>query len=265
MVLEPGDTVAMRARLFDDQGSFLREAPAAWSIDGFDGTVEGGTLRVAEGPGGQAGLIRATVGGLTGEARARVAHALPYTETFDAYDDDSVPPGWVNAVTGRMAVVTADGEKVLRKQPTNTLFKRARVFFGPTTWSDYTFEADIRAPEQRRQMADVGITVQRYSLVLYGTTQKLKLEPWEPETARTVTLPFTWQPDTWYHLKLRVDNLPGGQVRARGKAWLTGASEPDEWLIDRTDPIGNREGSPGLFIDAEFGADLDNFVLTRNE
>ena len=32
-------------------------------------------------------------------------------------------------------------------------------------------------------MADVGITAQRYSLVLYGNAQQLKLEPWEPETA----------------------------------------------------------------------------------
>jgi hypothetical protein len=114
-------------------------------------------------------------------------------------------------------------------------------------------------------MADVGLTVQRYSLVLYGTTQRLKLEPWEPETARTVTIPFAWQPDTWYHLKLRVDNLPDGSVRARGKAWRTGEPEPDAWLIDKVDPIGNREGSPGLFLDAEFGVDLDNFSLTRNQ
>ena len=265
MVLEPGRTVAMRARLFDDRGRFLREAPATWAVEGFDGTVTDGTLRVASGPGDQAGLIRATVGGLTGEARARIVHTLPYTETFESYQDGAVPAGWINAVTGRVSVVDADGGKVLRKAATNTLFKRARVFLGPTTWSDYTFEADVRAPERRRQMADVGVTVQRYSLVLYGTTQKLKLEPWEPEVDRSVTIPFSWQPDTWYHLKLRVENLPDGQVRARGKAWPTGEPEPDTWLIDKTDPIGNREGAPGLFLDAEFGVDLDNFMLTRNE
>ena len=62
-------------------------------------------------------------------------------------------------------------------------------------------------------MGDVGITAQRYSLVLYGNSQRLKLEPWEPETRRTVTVPFAWKPDTWYRLKLRVENLPNGQVR----------------------------------------------------
>jgi hypothetical protein len=113
-------------------------------------------------------------------------------------------------------------------------------------------------------MGDLGVTAQRYSLILYGTDQYLKLEPWEPETARTVKVKFAWKPDTWYRLKLRVENLPDGKVRAQGKAWLATDPEPASWLIDRVDPIGNREGAPGLFIDAEFGAYLDNFSLTAN-
>ena len=114
-------------------------------------------------------------------------------------------------------------------------------------------------------MGDVGITAQRYSLVLYGNSQRLKLEPWEPETTRTVTVPFAWKPDTWYRLKLRVENLANGGVRAQGKAWPAGEAEPAAWMIDRVDPIGNREGAPGLFIDAQFGAHLDNFILTANQ
>ena len=104
----------------------------------------------------------------------------------------------------------------------------------------------MRAATRRRQMGDVGITAQRYSLVLYGNSQRLKIEPWEPETTRTVTVPFAWKPDTWYRLKLRVENLPNGQVRARGKAWPVGEAEPAAWMIDKTDPIGNRQGAPGL-------------------
>ena len=41
----------------------------------------------------------------------------------------------------------------------------------------------MRAATRRRQMGDIGITAQRYSLVLYGNSQRLKIEPWEPETA----------------------------------------------------------------------------------
>jgi len=263
--LEPGQTVKLHARSFDAAGRFLREEKATWTLEGLDGIVADGSVTIANKPIQQAGVIKATVGGLTGEARARVAHPLPWTENFDSYADGAIPPGWANTVPGRLVVATLDGQKVLQKEPLNTIFQRGRTFIGPSNWSDYTFQADVRAPQRRRQMADVGITAQRYSLVLYGTTQQLKIEPWEPETQRTVTLPFAWKPDTWYRLKLRVENLPNGQVRARGKAWAATDSEPAEWMIDKTDPIGNHEGAPGLFINAPFGAYLDNFSLSKNQ
>ena len=263
--LEPGQTVKLHARSFDAAGRFLREEKATWTLEGLEGTVADGSVTIANKPIQQAGVIKATVGGLTGEARARVAHPLPWTENFDSYADGAIPPGWANTVPGRLVVATLDGEKVLQKEPLNTIFQRGRTFIGPTNWSNYTFQADVRAPQRRRQMADVGVTAQRYTLVLYGTTQQLKLEPWEPETQRTVTVPFAWKPDTWYRLKLRVENLPNGQVRARGKAWAATDQEPADWMIDKTDPIGNQEGAPGLFINAPFGAYLDNFSLSKNQ
>jgi outer membrane protein assembly factor BamB len=263
--LEPGQTVKLRARSFDASGRFLKEEKATWSLEGLEGVVMDGAVTIADKPIQQAGVIKATVGGLTGEARARVAHPLPWTENFDGYADGAIPPGWANTVPGRLLVATLDGQKVLQKEPLNTIFQRGRTFIGPTNWSDYTFQADVRAPQRRRQMADVGVTAQRYSLVLYGTTQQLKLEPWEPETQRTITVPFAWKPDTWYRLKLRVENVADGQVRARGKAWAASDAEPADWMIDKTDPIGNREGAPGLFINAPFGAYLDNFALSKNQ
>jgi hypothetical protein len=163
-----------------------------------------------------------------------------------------------------MSVTTLEGQKVLQKLPDDTIFQRIRAFIGPTNWSNYTFEADVRAATRRRQIGDVGITAQRYSLVLYGNAQRLKIESWEPETARTVTVPFAWKPDTWYRLKLRVENQPNG-VRARGKAWPVGEPEPATWTIEKIDPMGLREGAPGLFMNAPFGAYLDNVVITANE
>jgi outer membrane protein assembly factor BamB len=223
LVLDPGQSVKLTARLFDDKGRFLRDEPAAqWSLDGLKGNVAAGTFTAASDPAESAGLIKATAGTLTGQARARVVHPLPWKESFDAYADAAVPAGWVNATAGKVSVTTLDGQKVLQKTPDDTIFMRVRAFIGPVTWSDYTFEADVRASTKRRQMGDLGITAQRYTLVLYGNSQKLKIEPWEPETARTVTVPFTWKPDTWYRLKLRVENLANGQVRAQGKAWAVG-------------------------------------------
>ena len=257
--------MTLKARLFDAQGRFIREETAAtWALKGLEGTVANGVVTIANKPVQQAGLIIASAGGLTGEARARVAHPLPWTEGFDSYADGAIPPGWANTVPGRLVVATLDGQKVLQKEPLDTIFQRGRTFIGPPNWSNYTFQADVRSNERRRQMSDVGITAQRYSLVLYGTSQQLKIEPWEPETARTVTKPFAWKPNAWYRLKLRVENLPNGQVRAQGKAWAAGDPEPAEWMIEKLDPIGNRQGAPGLFINAPFGAYLDNFSLTKN-
>jgi outer membrane protein assembly factor BamB len=264
LVLKPGQAVTLHARLFDAKGRFLREEKAAWALDGLKGTVTDGKLTVSADTQEQAGLIRATVGDLKGEARARVVHALPWKETFETYADGAVPPGWVNATAGKFSVTTLDGQKVLQKAPDNTIFKRIRAFIGPVNMSNYTFEADMRGNTRRRQMPDIGITAQRYTLVAYGNAQQLKLEPWEPETQRTVTVPFAWKADAWYHLKLRVDNMPDGKVHVRGKAWPTGQPEPAAWMIEIEDPIGNREGAPGLFVDAEFGAYLDNLSIVAN-
>jgi outer membrane protein assembly factor BamB len=269
ITLEPKQTKTLRARLFDDKGRFIREEKAAWSLDGLKGTVAAdGTFTAGADTVDQAGTLRATVGGLTGDARARITRPLPITENFDAYPDGATPAGWINATTapnGKFTVVTLDGQKVLQKAPDNTLFKRIRLFLGAPEWSNYTVEADLRTPTKRRQQGDIGITAQRYSLVLYGNSQRLKIEPWEPETERTVTVPFAWKPDVWYHLKLRVENQPDGSVIARGKAWPTGEPEPAAWTIEKSDPIGNREGYPGFFTDVEFGAHIDNLRIYPNE
>jgi outer membrane protein assembly factor BamB len=263
--LTPGQTMKLRAKLFDAKGRFLREDKATWSLTGLKGSVTDGTFTAGTDTVDQAGAIKATIGSLSGEARARVVRPLPFAENFDAVADGQPPAGWINAVAGKFSVATVDGQKVLQKAPDNTIFQRVRMFFGSTEWSNYTFDADVRTPTRRRQMGDLGITAQRYTLVLYGNAQQLKIESWEPETARTVIKPFAWKPDTWYHLKLRVENLPNGQVRAQGKAWPTGEPEPAQWMIEKLDPHGNRQGSPGFFIAAEFGAQIDNVKLAQNQ
>jgi hypothetical protein len=264
-MVEPGESITFRARLFDAQGRFLREAPAEWSLDGLMGAVKDGTLTAAAGSEDQAGLIRASVAGLTGEARARIVRSLPWTETFESFPDGALPAGWFNVTAAKFGIATVDGQKALHKTPDNTLFKRMRLFMGSPGWSNYTVQADVQTPLRRRQQGDIGITAQRYSLVLYGTSQRLKIEPWEPETERTVTVAFAWKPDVWYRMKLRVENMPDGAVRAQAKVWPAGDSEPATWTIEKVDAIGNRRGMPGLFIDAEFGVHVDNVSVSPNQ
>ena len=128
--------------------------------------------------------------------------------------------------------------------------KRTRPFLGPTGFSNYTIEADVRSMEKRRQMGDVGIVAQRYELVLFGNHQRLELQPWQPEVQRTIKADYKWKPDTWYVLKLEVQTLAKEQVRARGKVWPKGEPEPAVWTVERVDPIGSLKGSPGIYADA---------------
>ena len=44
----------------------------------------------------------------------------------------------------------------------------------------------MRATEKRRQMGDVGVIAQRYVLVLFGNSQKLELQPWQPNVGMTI-------------------------------------------------------------------------------
>jgi outer membrane protein assembly factor BamB len=265
LVVTPGQKVALKARLFDDKGRLLRESPASWSLTGLKGTVTDGVFVASSDSGEQAGTIKATVGTIAGEARAKVVRPMPWNETFEGYADGAIPPGWINFEAASMSVATLDGQKVLHKAPLETLYKRARLFMGPVTWSNYTLQADVRAPTRRRQMGDIGLTAQRYSLVLYGTAQRLKIESWEPEIARTVAMPFKWEADTWYRMKIRVEPATGNAVRVQGKVWPAAAEEPSAWTIEKVDPEGHKQGAPGFFIDAQFGAYVDNLRLTANQ
>jgi hypothetical protein len=266
LMLKPGESVRLRARLFDEKGHFLGEEPAAWSLDKLKGSVsESGQFTAATEMVAQAGTVKATVGNLTGAARVRVIPPLPWNETFDAYAVNTVPGHWVNTAL-KYVVREVDGQKVLVKTTEgSSLLSRARAFFGPTNLANYTVEADIRATEKRRQMGDAGVIAQRYALVLYGNSQKLHLEPWQPETARTVDVPFAWKADTWYRVKLQVETLPDGKVRARGKAWLAAETEPAAWMIERVDPIPNLQGSPGIFGSAPAEIFFDNLKVTANK
>jgi outer membrane protein assembly factor BamB len=266
VLLKPGESARFRVRLFDERGNFVREAKgAAWSLDKLDGKVGAGQFTASAGGVVQTGEVRATVGGVTGAARVRVIPPLPWEENFDAADLNTFPQHWTN--TGMKFITReVDGRKVLVKTTEgSSLLSRARAFMGPNELSDYTVEADMLATTKRRQVGDAGVLAQRYSLTLFGNGQKLELTPWQPETQRVASVPFEWKPDTWYRMKLRVENLPGGQVRARGKVWPAASPEPDAWTVEHTDPIGNRRGSPGIFGSALAEIYFDNIKVYANK
>jgi outer membrane protein assembly factor BamB len=267
LILKPGESVRFRVRLFDEFGRFLREEQkATWALDKLPGNVsEQGQFTAGTDAAAHAGLVKATVGGVTGAARVRVIPPLPWNENFDTYAVNTIPGHWVNTAL-KYIVREIDGQKVLVKTTEgSSLLSRARAFFGPSNLSNYTVEVDIRATEKRRQTGDAGVIAQRYALILYGNSQKLELQPWQPETVRTVVVPFAWKADTWYRVKLQVETLPDGKVRARGKAWPTAEAEPATWMIERVDPIPNLQGSPGIFGAAPAEIFFDNLKVYPNK
>jgi outer membrane protein assembly factor BamB len=267
LILKPGDKVNFRVRLFDERGTFVREEPSAtWSLDQLKGEVANGQFVAANDSVSQGGLVKATVGGLTGAASVRVFPPLPWNENFEAMAVNTIPSTWVNTAL-KFVVRDLNGNKVLAKIGTesSSLLSRARAYMGPSDWSNYTVEADINATQKRRQQGDGGVIAQRYVLALYGNSQMLHLEPWQPETKRTVSIPFAWKPDTWYRMKLEVQNLPDGKVRARGKAWLASGAEPAAWMVERIDPIPNRQGAPGIYGSALAELYFDNLKVYGNK
>ena len=266
LMLKPGDKVNFRVRLFDAQGNFIREEPAAtWSLEQLKGTVENGHFTVANESVAQAGLVKATVGELSGTASVRVFPPLPWSETFDSYAVNAAPPSWVSMAL-KFGIRDQNGNKVLAKLTEgSSLLTRSRAYIGPSDWSNYTVEGDVFATQKRRQQGDAGVIAQRYVLTLYGNSQMLHLEPWQPEIKRTQSVPYAWKPDTWYRLKLQVENLPDGKTRARGKAWPANEAEPAAWMVERIDPIPNRQGAPGIFGNGLSEVYFDNIKVYANK
>ncbi|HYO84565.1 MAG TPA: PQQ-binding-like beta-propeller repeat protein [Bryobacteraceae bacterium] len=265
LVLKPGERAELKVRSFDQNGRFIRDEKAeSWTVaGGLAGTVTGGSYTPDASGGASAGVVQAKLGALTGTARVRVVPPLPWKQDFSSVVSGSAPAHWINT-TGKASVRDLEGNKVLVKHADNPFTKRARSFLGPTDLRDYTVQADVFANERRRQMGDAGVVAQRYNLILFGNHQRLELQSWQPETERTVSTAFPWKANTWYRLKLRVESMGDGSVRAQGKAWPAAEPEPDKWTLEKVEKGGHQHGSPGLYADAPYEVFFDNVEIVAN-
>ncbi len=264
-LVAPGQTVALKARLFDAKGNFIREEPAAqWSLDQLSGAVDAKGV-YSPGQGSSAGFVKATVGALTGTARVRVIEAPPWTWDFENAASEVPPAWWVGAPTKVFQRTVENVGKVLIRPRDETVGRRAKVFFGQPNLAGFTVEADVRAREQRRQRGDVGLINERYGLVLFGNGQKLELHPWQAADEMTTRVDFKWDADKWYRMKLRVDHQKDGSARVRGKVWPADAAEPAAWTIEKIDRIAHVVGSPGIYADGISDVYFDNVKVYRNQ
>jgi outer membrane protein assembly factor BamB len=266
-LLTTGGKQNFRLRLFNASGAFIREekaSAATWTLDQLNGSVGADGAYVA-GKENSAGFVKAAIEGVTGQARVRVIAPLPWTFDFDSAKSEA-PPAWWTGAPGKVFQRTVDGAgSVLVRPRDETVGRRAKVLMGPANLKGYTIEADVRGTESRRQRGDIGIINQRYALVLFGNGQKLELHPWQAADEMTVRMPFKWDPNKWYRMKLRVDNRPDGTALVRGKVWPTGEAEPQAWTIEKTDKIAHVEGSPGLYGDGISEVYFDNVVVYQSK
>lgn len=265
VLVEPGEAVRYRLRLFDDKGRFVREeAPESLALEGLKGAFAGPVFTPAADAGLQAGVVKATLGTLAASARVRVVPPLPWSFDFEGTTGEAPPHYWVNS-TGKFYLRDHAGSRTLMKRNDIALTRRGRLFLGPASASDYTVAADVLATDKRRQMSDGGVIAQRYALVLFGNAQKLELQPWQANPARTIEVPFAWKPMTWYRVKLRVENQPDGTTRLQGKAWPAADPEPAAWTIDHVDRMPHRQGAAGIYADASTDLYFDNIEVTPNK
>jgi len=265
-VLSPGQTVTLKARLFDAKGNFLRDEPAAqWAVDQVSGAVDGKGVFTAPAQGSSAGFVKATVGGLSGMARVRVIEPLPWRFDFENATAEA-PPAWWSGAPGKVFQRTVEGAgKVLVRPRDDTVGRRSKIFLGLPNAAGYTIEADVRGREMRRQRGDIGLINERYGLVLFGNGQKLELHPWQAADEMTVRVPFAWDADKWYRMKLRVDHQADGTARVRGKVWLAADAEPAAWTVEKIDKIPHRMGSPGLYADGISDMYFDNIKVSKSQ
>jgi hypothetical protein len=130
---------------------------------------------------------------------------------------------------------------------------------------DYTIQADFKGAVAEGKTPDVGLIAQGYTLEVSGESKWIKLVSWVPHDKRAFKeIPFTFEPNVWYTMKLRAANGDGKAI-LQGKVWKRGEKEPADWTIELSDPAPNKTGAPGLFGNAT-NAELflDNVSVQSN-
>ena len=261
--LGPGGRARFVARVFDAKGRLIGERDAEWTLEGaLEGQLGANGEFAASGTFPQGGLVKATVGPISGSARVAVRATGGFEEDFERYEPESVPDGW-SAARGRFKIVESEGGRLLQKPSGNPRSWRTTVYVGNPGQSGYEVEAEMMSKEQRRRMADMGLVSHRYTLAMMGNAQSLMIRTWLSELERfSKEIPLEWDPDVWYRVKLRVEPGQDGTSTIRGKVWPRDEAEPTEWTIEAVDPLGHGHGSPGIYGYSSADIHYDNLKVT---
>jgi outer membrane protein assembly factor BamB len=287
VTLHPGESTSLHARAYDADGNFIKNVAATWSLPAptpppgaktappaLKGEIDAnGKLTVDAKMTNQQSIAVATFEGISARARIRVAPRIPYSIDFDKLPEGIVPGGWVNT-QGKWLVKTINGNKVLAKvnDKASPLLARGNAYITVPTASDYTIEADVQGLMAGSDMPDVGIVANRYTLMLAGNVQKLRIVAWDPLPRIDKTIQYEWKPGVWYRMKMTTE-IAGGKGTIRGKVWPADAKEPANWTIEVTDSRPMDHGSAALYAyvtgvqDKRPGTEVyfDNVKITPNK
>ena len=187
---------------------------------------------------------------------------LPWDEDFESVEDGKNPPHWIGAGT-KFIVRTKDGNKVLVKSPVKRGLNRSNVYIGLPTMSDYTVQIDAMGTKPKRNLPDMGLIANRYTLDLMGNHQQLQIRSWASDLRMAKHVDFNWEPYVWYTMKLKV-YIEDDRAIVQGKVWRTGETEPEAWTISVEDPLPIREGSPGIYGYSPAEIYYDNLKVWRD-
>jgi outer membrane protein assembly factor BamB len=268
VIAAPGEQIKFSAHAFDAKGNYIDEMDVDWQVKGVDGLFdEAGSLNLKMIEKSTAGEIIAASGDLSGSARIRVYPALPWRENFEDLSIGTNPDTWIgtstkNSPANRFIVTKDQGNKVLVKPVSEKGIQRGVVFIGSADMKNYIIQADVKDQKYKRKRGDAGLISHGYELDLMGKRQKLQLRSWISELRIEQTIPFEWDPEVWYSLKLQVDQFENKAV-IKGKVWRKDQNEPEDWTITTEDPHPIRFGSPGLYGVSYTEVSFDNIVVTK--
>ncbi len=288
VLLRPGQAISFRIRKLDANGLTVEEVkdvstvkwesfipPTAKVKAKMNGAFnDKGQLVAGAETIASAGAFQATLAGLHGYIRGRVLPYLPIKQDFESFQlsetqtnenaQFAYPPlPWIGA-RFKFDIREKDGTKAMVKTIDNRFFQRATVLMGDPSTKNYTIEADVMSEGNKRKMSDVGVINQRYRIVLKGNEKKLEISS-NDETFRFGT-EFAWAPNTWYHLKSRVDVAADGSGVVRAKAWKRDEPEPAAWTFEVPHKHAHQNGCPGLFgfSPQDMRVYIDNISVTAN-
>jgi len=262
-----GDSVDYTVHAFDKNGRELKLKleTEIQPGDAFAGAkVDGQKVTFHATDKAQAGTLTVKVGDHTATARARVFPPLPWKWDFEGYTGKQVPPAWIRAFIKLQPEQIGDTTALVNRpgkgRPSNFWW------IGPPEMSGYTVQSDVYVKEARRRMPSIGITVNRYNLIIKGNLQKITIQSWQPHLRMAQEKSFRWDPEKWYTMKLKVDiDQEEKSAVVRGKVWERGTEEPAEWTIEATDPHANLNGSPGLYTYVLADAYFDNVIVKKED